>query len=128
MHLSTVVQLTHPAEDGGRRAGRHRDRIVTNGHSLLRKEQSDRYDRSQRYDRTIVRWREGETPGNRSDLCKGIRRRSAMNSLWCQFIGVVRIAATLPLHDFEIIPTTSSRVCCGDDVVTLYIYIYIYIY
>ena len=40
---------------GGRRAGRHRDRIVTNGHGLPRREQSDRYDRSQGYDRTIVR-------------------------------------------------------------------------
>ena len=26
------------------------------------------------YDRTRVGWREGETHGNRSDLCKGIRR------------------------------------------------------
>ena len=41
MHLSTVGQLAHPAEDGGRRAGRHRDRIVTNGHGLPGREQSD---------------------------------------------------------------------------------------
>ena len=34
MHLSTTGQLAHPSEDGGRRAGRHRDRIVTNGHGL----------------------------------------------------------------------------------------------
>ena len=38
------------------------------------------------YDRTTVGWREGETPGNRSDLCKGIHRSAVMNSLWYQFI------------------------------------------
>ena len=47
MHLSMVGQLAHPAEDGGRRAGRHRDRIVTNEQALPCREQSDRYDRSQ---------------------------------------------------------------------------------
>ena len=41
MHLSTVGQLAHPVDDGERRAGRHRDRIVTSGHGLPRKEQSD---------------------------------------------------------------------------------------
>ena len=41
MHLSTVGHFAHPADDGGRRAGRHRDRIVTNGHGLPRREQSD---------------------------------------------------------------------------------------
>ena len=41
MPLSTVGQLAHPAEDGGRRAGGHRDRIVTNGHGLSRRQQSD---------------------------------------------------------------------------------------
>ena len=41
MHLSTVGQLAHSAEDGGRRAGRHRDGMVTNGHGLSGKEQSD---------------------------------------------------------------------------------------
>ena len=41
MHLSTAGQLAHPAEDGGRRTGRHRDRIVTNGHGLSGREQSD---------------------------------------------------------------------------------------
>ena len=38
------------------------------------------------YDCTRLGWKEGETLGNRSDLCKGIRRSAAMNSLWCQFI------------------------------------------
>ena len=41
MHLSTVSQLAHRAHDDGRRAGRHRDRISTNGHSLPGREQSD---------------------------------------------------------------------------------------
>ena len=41
MHLSTAGQLAHPAEDGERRAGRHRDRIVTNGYGLPGREQSD---------------------------------------------------------------------------------------
>ena len=41
MHLSTVGQLAHPAKDGGWRAGRHRDRIVTNRHGLTGREQSD---------------------------------------------------------------------------------------
>ena len=41
MHLSTIGQLAHPADDGGWRAGRHRDRIVTNGHGLPGREQSD---------------------------------------------------------------------------------------
>ena len=41
MHLSTVGQLAYPAEDGGRRAGRHRDKIMTNGHDLPGREQSD---------------------------------------------------------------------------------------
>ena len=41
MHLSTAGQLAHPAEDGGRRAGRNRDRIVTNGHGLPGRKQSD---------------------------------------------------------------------------------------
>ena len=41
MHLSTADQLTHPVENGGRRTGRHQDRIVTNGHGLPGREQSD---------------------------------------------------------------------------------------
>ena len=41
MHLSTVGQLSPPADNGGRRAGRHRDRILTNGHCLPGREQSD---------------------------------------------------------------------------------------
>ena len=41
MNLSMADQLAHPAEDIGRRAGRHRDRIVTNGHGLPGREQSD---------------------------------------------------------------------------------------
>ena len=41
MHLSTVVQLAHPAEDGGWIAGRHQDRIVTKGRGLPCREQSD---------------------------------------------------------------------------------------
>ena len=41
MHLSMAGPLAHPAEDGGRRSGRHRDRIVTNGHGLPGREQSD---------------------------------------------------------------------------------------
>ena len=40
MHLSTVGQLAHPADDGERRACRHRDRIVTSGHGLPGREQS----------------------------------------------------------------------------------------
>ena len=41
MHLSTIGQLAHPAEDGGWRAGRHQDRTVNNGQGLPRREQSD---------------------------------------------------------------------------------------
>ena len=41
MHLSTVGQLAHRADDGGWRAGRHRNRILTNGHGLPGREQSD---------------------------------------------------------------------------------------
>ena len=41
MHLSRAGQLAHHAEDGGRRAGRPRERIVTNGHGLPGREQSD---------------------------------------------------------------------------------------
>ena len=41
MHLSTVGKLAHPAKDGGRRTGRHRDRIVNNRHGLPGREQSD---------------------------------------------------------------------------------------
>ena len=41
MHLSTAGQLAHPAEDGGRRTGRHGYIIVTNGHGLPGREQSD---------------------------------------------------------------------------------------
>ena len=41
MHFSTAGQLAHPAEDGGLRTGRHRYRIVTNGHGLPGREQSD---------------------------------------------------------------------------------------
>ena len=40
MHLSKVCQLA-PADDGGRKAGRHRDRIVTNGHGLPGRYKSD---------------------------------------------------------------------------------------
>ena len=36
-----VCQLALPADDGGRKASRHRDRIVTNGHGLPGREQSD---------------------------------------------------------------------------------------
>ena len=82
MHLSTVGQLAHPAEDVDRRAGRHRDRIATNGHELP----GENSQTMEGYDRTRVGWREGETLGYRSDLCKGIRRGAAMNSLWCHFI------------------------------------------
>ena len=54
MHLSTAGQLAHPAEDGGRRAGRHRDRIVINGHSLPGREQltMEGYDRAMTDGRT----------------------------------------------------------------------------
>ena len=69
------------------------------------------------YDRTRVGWREGETHGNRSDLCKGIRR----STVYGVTLFVLRIAATLSCRDFEIIPATSSRVCCGDDVATFHI-------
>ena len=41
MYLSTVEQLAHLTEDGGQREGRHRDRIVTNGHGLPRRELSE---------------------------------------------------------------------------------------
>ena len=82
MHLSMVGQLAHPAEDVGRRADRHRDRIVTNGHGLPCREQSDNGG-VRPYESGVEG---GETLGYRSDLCKGIRRSAAMNSLWCQFI------------------------------------------
>ena len=77
MHLSTVGQLAHHAEDVGRRVGRHRDRIVTNGHGLPRREQSDNGGVQPYY----IGVEGGENPGNRSDLCKGICRSAAMNSL-----------------------------------------------
>ena len=82
MHLSTVGQLAHRADDGGRRAGRHRDRIVTSGHGLPGKEQSDNGG-VRPYESGVE---EGETPGNRSDLSKCNRHSAAMNSLWCQYI------------------------------------------
>ena len=82
MHLSLVGQLAHPAEDGRRRAGRHQDRIVPMD-TVCQAESSQSMEG---YDRTRVGWREGEMLGNRSDLCKGICRSAAMNSLWCQFI------------------------------------------
>ena len=82
MHLSTVIQLAHPAKDGGRRAGRHHDRIVTNRRGLPRREQSN--NEGVRPYKSGVEG--GETPGNRSDLCKGIRHSIAMNSVWYQFI------------------------------------------
>ena len=70
MHLSTVGQLAHPAEDGGMRAGRHRDRIVTNGHGLPGRQQSDNGG-VRPYESGVER---GGTLGYRSDLCKDIRR------------------------------------------------------
>ena len=82
MHLSTVGQLAHPAEDGGRRSDRHRGRIVTNGHGLPGREQSDNGG-VRPYESGVEG---GETLGKRSDLCKGIFRSTAMNSLWCHFI------------------------------------------
>ena len=81
MHLSTVGQLAHPSDDGGRRAGRHRDRIKTNEHGLPGREQSDNGGV-----RPYESGMEGEMLGNHSDLCKGIRRSAAMNSSWCHFI------------------------------------------
>ena len=46
MHLSTVGQLAHPVKDGGQRAGRQLDTIVTNVHGLPGREQSmnERYE------------------------------------------------------------------------------------
>ena len=41
MPLSTVSQLAYSADDGGRRAGTHRDRKVINEHDLTGREQSD---------------------------------------------------------------------------------------
>ena len=43
MHLSTVCQLALPADDDGRKASRHHDRIVANGHG--------------RPDRAVRQWR-----------------------------------------------------------------------
>ena len=74
MHLSTVGQLAHPAEDGGR------DRIVTDGHGLPGREQSD--NGGVRPYECVVEG--GETRGHRSDHC--IRRSAAMNSVWYHFI------------------------------------------
>ena len=82
MHLSTVGQLAQPANDGGRRAGTHRDRIVTNGHGLPGREQSDNGG-VRPYESGVEG---GETLGNQSDLCKSICRSTEMNSLWCHFI------------------------------------------
>ena len=81
-------------------------------------------------DRTIVGWREGETPGNRSDLCKGIRCSAAMNSLWSQFIRCwhrrdiamsrfgdhrhnrpATMSRESPCRGLEIITTTDPRRC-----------------
>ena len=36
-----VCQLALPADDAGQKAGRHRDRIVTNGHGVPGREQSN---------------------------------------------------------------------------------------
>ena len=77
MHLSTVSQLAHFVDDGGQRAGRHQDRIVTSRHGLPGREQSD--NGGVRPYKSGVEG--GKTLGNRSDLCKGIRRSAAMNSL-----------------------------------------------
>ena len=41
MHLSMVNQLAHRVDDGGWSAGGHRDRILTKGHGLPGREQSD---------------------------------------------------------------------------------------
>ena len=77
MHLSMGGQLAHHAEDVSRRAGRHRDRIVTNEHGLPGREQSDNGG-VRPYESGVDG---GETLGNRSDLCKGIGRSAAMNRL-----------------------------------------------
>ena len=82
MHLSTAGELAHPAEDGVRRASRHRDRIVTNGHGQT----MEGYDRAmtdgrtetdgQKYERTetdghhwhpstakVLNWRQRDAGG-----------------------------------------------------------------
>ena len=87
--------------------GRHRDRIVTTRHGLPGREQSDN-EEVRPYESGVDR---GEMLGNRSDLCKDIRR-SVVDGV---NLFVVRIAATSPCRESEIIPVTSSRVCCGDD-------------
>ena len=75
MHLSTVGQLAHPVDDGRWRASRRRNRIVTNEHGLPGREQSETMEG---YDCMRVGWREVDTLGNRSDLCKGICRSATM--------------------------------------------------
>ena len=79
MHLATVGQLAHPVQDNGRRAGRHRDRIVTNGHGLPGREQSDN-EGVRPYESGVER---GETLGNRSISVKTF---AVAYFLWCQFI------------------------------------------
>ena len=114
MHLSTVGQLAHPADDGGRRAGRHRDRN-SDQWTLSAMQRAIRQWRST----TIREWREGrvETLGNRSDLGKGIHL-APRRIVYDVNLFVLRIAATPSRCDFEIIPATSSWVCCGDNVAT----------
>ena len=128
MPLSMVGQLAHPADDGGRRASRHRDIILTNGHGLPGREQSDNGE--------VREWGWGR--GRRPEIARISVKAFAVAPRWIVYgvnLFVVTIAVTSTSRDFEIIPATSSLVCCGDDVATfhvatraLYIYIYIYIY
>ena len=80
MHLSTVGQLAHPAEDSGRRTGRYRDRIVTNRHGLPCREQSD--------NGGVRPYDSGVESGRRPEIARiSVKAFAiAMNSVWCHFI------------------------------------------
>ena len=87
---------------GWRRGGRHRD----SGHDLPGREQSDNGG---------VRPYESGVEGG------GDARKLIGSPRWIVYgvnFFILRIAATSKCHDFEIIPATSSRVCCGDEVAT----------
>ena len=127
MHLSTVCQLALPAYDGGRKAGRHRDRIVINGHGLPVREQSDNgrvrpiVCRASPPPSTSTLVRLGGGRGRRSEIDQISVKAFAVAPRWIVYgvtLFVLSIAATSPCRDFEIIPATSSCVCCGDDVAT----------
>ena len=123
MHLSTVCQLALLADDGRRKAGRHRDRIVTNEHGLSGREQSDnggvRPIVFPSLHPTLVRWGGGR--GKRSEIDRISVEAFAVAPRLIVYgvtLFVLRITTTSPCRDFYNIPAILSQVCCRDDVAT----------